>query len=213
MQGKIAEGLRAMGIAASEAQVEALARYLELLSKWNRVYNLTAITDTDEMVARHILDSLSILPFLPRRGRLLDVGTGAGLPGIPLAILLPGTDWVLLDSNGKKTRFVQQAVAELGLKRVKVVQARVQDYHAEASAAAAPFDAVLSRAYASLVDFAHSVQSLWLPGTRLMALKSEPRDEELRTLREQGTNIDIIRLRVPGIDAPRSLVILERQDS
>ncbi len=213
MRGQIAEGLRVMGLDASEAQVEALARYLELMAKWNRVYNLTAITDPAQMVIRHILDSLSVAPWLPTRGRLLDVGTGAGLPGLPLAILLPETEWRLLDSNGKKTRFVQQAIAELGLNRnqsgrVKVVRARVQDYHAEA-----PFAVVLSRAYASLPDFVHSVERLWLPETRLMTLKTDVAEAELRALREQGIDIEITRPRVPGLEAPRSLVILERQDS
>ena len=213
MREQIAEGLQTMGLAASESQVDALARYLELMAKWNRVYNLTAITDPARMVIRHILDSLSVAPWLPPQGRMLDVGTGAGLPGLPLAILLPETEWQLLDSNGKKTRFVQQAIAELGVNRetagrVKVVRTRVQDYHAEA-----PFSVVLSRAYASLLDFADSVDHLWQPGTRLMTLKTEPQEAELRALREQGIDIEITRPRVPGIEAPRSLVILERQDS
>ncbi len=202
----IARGLERLGIEASSEQIDRLQRFLQLLAKWNRVYNLTAITDPQRMVTHHIYDSLSVLPWLPRQGRLLDVGTGAGLPGIPLAIMLPDTQWVLLDSNGKKTRFVQQAIAELGLKGVEVVRARVQDYHAEAF-----FDVVLSRAYAPLQDFIASVDHLWLPGTRLMTLKAEPEADALRALREQGLHDDIHRLRVPGIDMPRSLVILERR--
>ncbi len=213
MRGELQRGLEALGIEAGEAQVDRLIRYLELLAKWNRVYNLTAIAEPRRMVSHHLLDSLAILPWLPQQGRLLDVGTGAGLPGIPLAVMRPETDWVLLDSNGKKTRFVQQAIAELGLGRAKVVRSRVQDYHANAPADEAAFDVVLSRAYASLLDFARSADHLWSRSTRLMTLKTEPEETELSALRERGVRIDITRLAVPGIDAPRSLVILERQDS
>ena len=208
MRDAIARGLCRMGIDATDGQREALEGFLKLLQKWNRVYNLTAITEPASMVSRHLLDSLAVLPHLPRAGRFLDVGTGAGLPGIPLAIMMPDCDWVMLDSNGKKTRFVQQAIAELRLARAKVVRARVQDYHAEAF-----FDVVLSRAYASLADFAQSVEHLRGPSTRLMTLKTEPEAGDLRALREQGYHIDITRLRVPGIDAPRSLVLLERTDT
>jgi len=208
MRAAIARGLGQLDITAAEEQIERLAAYLALLARWNRVFNLTAITEPPRMVSHHILDSLAILPHLPMAGRLLDVGTGAGVPGIPLAIMQPQADWVLLDSNGKKTRFVQQAIAELGLKRVKVVRSRVQDYHAEAF-----FDVVLSRAYASLRDFTASVRHLWSPATRLMTLKTEPEADEVCALREQGLHIDITRLRVPGITAPRSLVLLERTDT
>jgi 16S rRNA (guanine527-N7)-methyltransferase len=204
----LSAGLAQLGIEATGEQVERLSAYLELLARWNRVFNLTAITDPPRMVSHHVLDSLAILPHLPEAGRLLDVGTGAGVPGIPLAIMQPRADWVLLDSNGKKTRFVQQAIAELGLERVTVVRSRVQDYHAGAF-----FDVVLSRAYASLRDFTASVRHLWSPATRLMTLKTEPEADEVRALREQGLHIDITRLRVPGITAPRSLVLLERTDT
>lgn len=179
--------------------------YLSLLQKWNKTYNLTAIRDENRMVPYHLLDSLAIINHFPKQARCLDVGTGAGLPGIPLAIMLPESSWVLLDSNGKKTRFVQQAVAECGISNVKVVQSRVEDYHADST-----IDVIVSRAYASLQDFSVSVAHLWQTGTRLMSMKTEPGDTELRSIREQYVQIEIARLQVPGVAEKRCLVTLRR---
>lgn len=199
-------GLDELGIAYSEGQIASLLGYLELLQKWNKAYNLTAITDPRKMVAYHLLDSLAISPAVPTTGQCLDVGTGAGLPGIPLAIILPNTSWVLLDSNGKKTRFVQQSVASCALTNVKVVQARVQDYHAGSL-----FDLIISRAYASLQDYVSSVDHLWQANTRLISMKTELGDDELQAMDKYPCALEISQLQVPGIDEKRSLVTLRRQ--
>jgi 16S rRNA (guanine527-N7)-methyltransferase len=208
LQKEIRSGLQAMQLDASDAQIEQLAAYLELLKKWNKAYNLTAITDPRKMVAYHVLDSLSILDHIPPQGHCLDVGTGAGLPGIPLAIMLPESSWVLLDSNGKKTRFVQQAIAHCGLSHVKVVQSRVEDYHAESS-----FDVIVSRAYSSLADFMATVEVLWQPNTQLLTMKTELADAESEAVDPSQYQMQTINLQVPGIAQKRSLVIVQRRKS
>lgn len=205
-ESKLEIGLAAMGIPVDSRQLLQLHTYLEQLKKWNRVYNLTAITDPERMVSYHILDSLALLQQVPQGAACLDVGTGAGLPGIPLAILRPDTRWALLDSNGKKTRFVQQAVASCGLLNVKVVHSRVQDYHADSS-----IDVIVSRAYASLQDFVSSVQHLWQPDTRLITMKTELSDSELQAIDTQKLDLEIFRLQIPGIAEKRSLVTIQRQ--
>lgn len=203
---RLQNGLDALGLAYSADQVKQLMDYLALLQKWNKAYNLTAITDPGRMVAYHVLDSLAIVNSIPARGHCLDVGTGAGLPGIPLAIMLPDSEWTLLDSNGKKTRFVQQAIAHCNLSNVKVVQSRVQDYHADSN-----FDAIVSRAYASLVDFVVSIDHLGRPETRLISMKTELGKSELAQMKSLPYRLDIVPLRVPGIAEKRSLVTLERK--
>jgi 16S rRNA (guanine527-N7)-methyltransferase len=206
MRKQLEAGLAGLGVNASPVQIDGLIRYLELLIKWNKAYNLTAITEPARMVTHHLLDSLSILPFMPARGRCLDVGTGAGLPGIPLAILMPDSQWVLLDSNGKKTRFVQQVIAECRLGHVRVVQSRVQDYHAGSD-----FDLIVSRAYASLHDFVASVEHLWGESTQLISMKTEPAAAEIDAVTATGLDVNIHHLDVPGIRERRSLITIKRQ--
>ena len=203
----ISKGLDALSVPCNDSQVARLADYLRLLQKWNKVYNLTAIDDEYKMVAYHILDSLAIHSAIPEQACCLDVGTGAGLPGIPLAILLPQSNWVLIDSNGKKTRFVQQAIAGCGLDNVKVVQARIQDYDADSS-----FDVIVSRAYASLQDFMSSVEHLWQVNTRLITMKTELSESELSAVDKQGLEFNIAPLQVPGIAEKRSLVSIQRKE-
>jgi len=130
------DGVHALGLALAPAAQEKLIAYIELLAKWNQAYNLTAVRDPEQMIARHLLDSLAILPWV-RGPRVLDIGSGAGLPGIPLALARPELQFVLLDSNAKKTRFITQALAELGLENVEVVHSRVEKYQP-----AVPFDPV-----------------------------------------------------------------------
>ena len=207
MTSTLEAGLAAMGIPVEPGQLAQLQTYLDQLQKWNRVYNLTAISDPERMVAYHILDSLALLDQITPQAACLDVGTGAGLPGIPLAIMRPDSQWLLMDSNGKKTRFVQQAVASCGLSNVKVVHSRVQDYHADSS-----IDVIVSRAYASLQDFVSSVQHLWQPNTRLITMKTELSNSELQAIDRQRYTVEIIRLQIPGIAEKRSLVTIQRQE-
>jgi len=200
-------GLQQLDITFDEDQVDRLRVYLELMLKWNKAYNLTAITQPEKMVAYHVLDSLSILREFAAGNRCLDVGTGAGLPGIPLAIMLPQSSWVLLDSNGKKTRFVQQAIASCRISNVKVVQSRIQDYHAESS-----FDVIVSRAYSSLQDFVTSVAPLWQSGSRLITMKTELSKAEQESIDPHLYKLEVTPLQVPGIAQKRSLVTIQRQE-
>jgi len=202
---RLQDGLEQLDIAYTSSQIAQLQAYLQLLQKWNRTYNLTAITDVNRMVAYHLLDSLAIIKYIPVRAHCLDVGTGAGLPGLPLAIMRADSNWILLDSNGKKTRFVQQAIAESGISNVKVVQSRVEDYHADSK-----LDVIVSRAYASLQDFASSINHLWQPNTQVLSMKTEPDDMELQLIRARHYNVEINRLQVPGIAEERCLVTLKR---
>ncbi len=179
--------------------------YLGLLQKWNRAFNLTAITDPNKMLSYHLLDSLSVAGEFRDAKNVLDVGSGAGLPGIPLAILQPFVQWVLLDSNGKKTRFIQQAVADCSLHNVEVVQARVEDYHA-------PFhlDVIVSRAYASLGKFCASVSHLLSPDTKLVTMKTALQAAEMAEFDSNRFTLQQHDLRVPGIDEQRTLVTISQ---
>ena len=207
LAASIKKGLDELSIPCDDFQIVKLNQYLELLKKWNKVYNLTAITDEKKMVAYHILDSLAIHSAISPEARCIDVGTGAGLPGIPLAILYPRSNWVLLDSNGKKTRFVQQAIAICELTNVNVVQARIQDYDA-----ASPFDVIVSRAYASLNDFMLSVAHIWQANTRLITMKTELSETELNAVDDRSIQMVVTSLQVPGIAEKRSLVSIQRKE-
>jgi 16S rRNA (guanine527-N7)-methyltransferase len=182
-----------------------LLAFIDLLEKWNRSFNLTAVEGPAAMVSHHLLDSLSILPFLAG-DYLLDVGSGAGLPGLPLAIALPRSHFVLLDSNGKKTRFMQQALLELKLPNVSVVKSRIEEYRPDRA-----FDTVISRAFSSLVEFVGVSRAACGPRTRLLAMKGLYPGEELKELAESGYSTEITRLNVPGLAAERHLVSLEKQ--
>jgi len=204
-QSGLAPGLKKLGIALPTGGEAALLHYVELLQRWSQAYNLTAVRDPDEMVTKHLLDSLAILPFVTG-ATVADVGTGAGLPGIPLAVALPGTRFTLIDSNGKKTRFVTQAKAELKLANVEVVQARTESYKP-----AVPFAQVVSRAFASLKDFAALAGGLAAPGGRLLAMKGADPTDELADLPAGFRVLAIHPLKVPGLDAERCLVEMEKQ--
>jgi 16S rRNA (guanine527-N7)-methyltransferase len=201
-------GLSELGLSAGPEQCQRLLRFLELLHKWNRVYNLTAIEDPPEAVRLHLLDSLAVAAFL-HGDRVLDIGTGAGLPGIPLAIVQPERRFVLLDSNAKKIRFVRQAVIELGLSNVAPVQARIESF-----TDAAGFDCVLARAYASLAEIWADASPLLKAGGSVLALKGRRPEAELGGL-PAGIAVGIHRLRVPGVDVERHLAELKAtgQDS
>lgn len=200
-------GLIQLGLELPADGAVKLLTFIELLVKWNATYNLTAVRDPAEMVSKHLLDSLTVAPFL-HDGSILDVGTGAGLPGIPLAIAFPERHFTLLDSNGKKTRFVTHAATMLGLKNVEVVQVRAEDYRPEE-----PFDTVTSRAFASLADFLQLTAHLCAPGGRWLAMKGEQPDEELRALPSGFRLIALHPVHVPGLDAQRCVVEIERSEA
>lgn len=194
------DGIVQLGIELESEQLERLLTYLQLLNKWNKVYNLTAIRDPRQMVSNHLLDSLSILPYL-WPGRWLDVGCGAGLPGLVMAIARPDWQISLLDSNSKKTSFVQQAAIELGLKNVAVYCARVETWEADSK-----FDGIVSRAFTDLGQFLSVTRHLMADQGRWAAMKGEP-EQELAGVAGDCQIERIIRLQVPGLNAARSLVI------
>ena len=201
LQGELRAGIEALGLTLHQSQVDQLIEYLYLLQKWNQHYNLTAIRELDRMLSHHVLDSLSIMPALQGGRKAMDVGSGAGLPGIPLAIALPDTVWIMLDSSAKKTRFIQQAIAHCGLRNAQVVHARVQDYHAPDS-----LDFIVSRAFASLAEFCESVSHLLDSRTQLLTMKAGLKQQEKQELDENRFTIDELELDVPGIREARSLV-------
>jgi 16S rRNA (guanine527-N7)-methyltransferase len=203
LQSQLESGLESLDIPVEPDQVDALLRYLSLLEKWNKSFNLTAIRDVNKMLAYHLLDSLSIRRWIRPQAHALDVGSGAGLPGIPLAIVLPQTRWRLLDSNGKKTRFMQQALAVCEIGNATVVKSRIGDYDAEQ-----PFDVIVSRAYTSLTVFVQSVVHLMQPQTTIMAMKTGLENEAAGPLENQY-EIQEYNLKIPGIHEPRKLITVK----
>ncbi|MDX1251644.1 MAG: 16S rRNA (guanine(527)-N(7))-methyltransferase RsmG [Gammaproteobacteria bacterium] len=196
----LAEGLQQMGLHLPDETQARMLAYIALLAKWNRAYNLTAVRDPMQMVTRHLLDSLAVLPYI-KGSRVLDVGTGAGLPGIPLALALPEWRFVLLDSNRKKTRFLIQVVAELGLKNVTVETCRVEEYHP-----AQLFDTVISRAFAELSEMLGAAGRLCRPAGVMLAMKGEYPVAELAAMSPGFKVTEVHALHVPGLDAARHLV-------
>lgn len=200
LRGVLAQGLTALAVDAAPWQLDRLMQFLGLLEKWGRTYNLTAIRDRRSAVDLHLLDSLLVLPHLQGVGRVLDVGTGAGLPGIPLAILMPEAQFTLIDSSGKKIRFVRQAILELGLTNVEAHATRIQDYVPPSS----QFDAILARAFSSLVEIRELTSRLLVPEGWIFALKGRYPEDELRSL-DMG-RADVFPLTLPGVPVDRHLV-------
>lgn len=199
---RLAQGLHALGLDLPAGAREKLVRFVLLLEKWNRVYNLSAVRDPLEMIPRHLLDSLAILPYV-RGPRVLDIGTGAGLPGIPLAVALPQYDFTLLDSNGKKVRFVTQAAHELALGNVHAVQGRVEDFEPGGK-----FDTLIARAFASIPDMLTRAARLLAPAGRVLAMKGVYPHKELAQL-DAHWRVEAKALTVPGLGAARHVVILQ----
>ncbi|MCA1768876.1 MAG: 16S rRNA (guanine(527)-N(7))-methyltransferase RsmG [Halomonas sp.] len=204
VESRLDEGLDRLGINAQADQRQRLLALVGLLHKWNRAYNLTAIRSPEEMVARHLLDSAAVLPFV-KGSTLLDVGAGPGFPGLVLAILKPELAVSLIDSNGKKVRFQRQAAMELGLANVTPVQARVEAFEG-------CFDQVISRAFASLGDFVSLTLPLVAPGGQWLAMKGPGVDGELAGLPAGVAPVARHRIAVPFDVGNRLLVVLERQD-
>jgi 16S rRNA (guanine527-N7)-methyltransferase len=201
---QLAQGLAAMGLDLPAECREKLLAYLALLYKWNKTFSLTALREQDKAVSHHLLDSLSILPFVPDSS-LLDVGSGGGMPGIPLAIVRPDLRVTLLDSNSKKTAFLQQTAIELGLNNVSVHGGRVEQYHREGG-----FAAITSRAFAELADFVRLSRHLLAPEGCWLAMKGVwPRDE-IDRLPGNVHVAAVHALTVPGVDAERHLVVMRR---
>ena len=208
LEEQLSAGLTQQSVKISQEQQQKLIQFVDLLSKWNKVVNLTSIRDKKEMITLHILDSLVVLPFLSEADTkeeaasiktILDVGTGGGIPGIPLAICLPDIDFVLLDARGKKIRFIQTVIAQLGLKNVTAVHSRVEDY-------SGVFDRIISRAFASLEDMLNYCQHLCRRDGRFLAMKGQILEEEFAQLPE-GFRIDgINELKVAGLNAQRHLI-------
>lgn len=191
------DGLNALNFAVDDDKVARLLAFIALIEKWNKAYNLTAIRNRAEMVNLHLLDSVAILPHLEGK-RIIDVGTGAGLPSIPLSIFCPDIEFQLLDSNAKKTRFVQQAILELKLSNVKVMHSRVEDFEPQQL-----FDTVLTRAFASLPEIVNLTAHLVCENGTLLCMKGQTPEDELAQITQKT---EIIMLSVPNIEVERCLV-------
>nr|WP_205298340.1 16S rRNA (guanine(527)-N(7))-methyltransferase RsmG [Pantoea formicae] len=202
---KLSQLLKAANISLTDQQKQQLVGYVELLHKWNKAYNLTSVRDPQQMLVRHILDSVVVEPHLQGE-RFIDVGTGPGLPGIPLAIVRPQSHFTLLDSLGKRVRFLRQVQHELGLTNITPVQSRVEEFPAEP-----PFDGVISRAFASLEDMLNWCHHLPGPSGRFYALKGVRPDDEITDLPAGFTVEKIEALHVPELDGERHLVIIRRE--
>jgi 16S rRNA (guanine527-N7)-methyltransferase len=206
LRAKLDAGLKKLGLELPEAVCEGLIAYVELLAKWNKAYNLTAVREPGEMVTRHLLDSLAVVPHF-HAVRAIDVGTGGGLPGIPLALVFPERQFVLLDSNSKKTRFLVQAKAALGLDNVTVVHSRVEEYRPKRV-----FDAVITRAFASVADILTSSRHLLAPGGEFLAMKGLVPAEELANLPPGFHLEEVIVLKVPGLEQEQRHLLRFGQD-
>ena len=204
IESRLAEGLAEMGIALDAPAQAKLVAYLRLIEKWNKVHNLTAVREPERMVVLHLLDSLSLLPHVAGARTLLDVGAGAGLPGIPLAIACPDLAVTLLDASHKKATFLRQAKAELSLANVEVACERVEKWHP-----AAPFDLVVSRAFAELAEFVEQARHLVAPGGAMLAMKGVHPFEEIAKLPSTHRVESVVELRVPTLDAQRHLVLVK----
>jgi 16S rRNA (guanine527-N7)-methyltransferase len=191
------QGLKQFGLSLLS---EPLWQYLTLLNKWNAAYNLTAVRDIESMVGKHVMDSLAIVPWI-KGERILDVGTGAGLPGIPLAIAKPDIQFVLLDSNGKKIRFLKEVKRQLNLKNLEVIEFRVENYHP-----AQGFDTVISRAFSSLEQMIHWTQHLIAQNGIWLAMKGRYPDTELNNIRQP---YQVKEYTVEGVEGERCCVLID----
>jgi 16S rRNA (guanine527-N7)-methyltransferase len=202
LKTQLERGIATLGVTLPEGSVERLLDYRDLLERWNSAYNLTAIRDGREMVARHLLDSLAILPYVHGRS-LADLGTGPGLPGIPLAIAEPAREVLMVDSNGKKVRFLREAIRSLKLGNAKALQSRVEDVEGT-------FECITARAFASLADMLGWGGHLLAPDGIWLAMKGKHPAEELDGVPE-GFRVEAIHaLTVPGVEGERHLVVIRR---
>ena len=204
MNKSLEQYLSSMDVELPAAARAGLFAFPDLLAKWNRVYNLTAIRSPERMLTHHLLDSLAILPYL-HGARLLDVGSGAGLPAIPLALARPDLSVTALDSNAKKVRFITQAKLELQLDNLEAVQGRVETFHAPA-----PYSCIVSRAFASISRFVDTSSALLAVDGRMLAMKGTRPDDEIEALPAGYRVLAVHSLQIPGLDAARHLVEITR---
>lgn len=198
--------IKEVPVTISEQQQYQLIRYVQMMHKWNKAYNLTSVRNPEQMVIKHLVDSIVVAPHLPG-DNYIDVGTGPGLPGIPLAILFPEKHFILLDSLGKRVRFMKQVAFDLGLKNIQPIQSRVEQY-----SPALRLDGVLSRAFASLKDMLHWCQHLVDSEGVFLALKGQYPDEELVQLPNEFSVQESVELKVPGLQGERHLIKITKQD-
>jgi 16S rRNA (guanine527-N7)-methyltransferase len=204
---QLEQGLAALGIELPVAVQACLLAFVALLCKWNKTYNLTAVNDQEKVLSHHLLDSLAVLPFVPE-GSLLDVGSGGGMPGIPLAIARPDLHVTLLDSNSKKTAFLQQAMIELMLPNISVHCGRVEQYHPSIGVAT-----IVSRAFSELADFVRLTRHLLVAGGQWLAMKGVWPHDEIERLPADVRLDAAHRLQVPGVEGERHLVVIRRVDA
>ena len=205
LQQELRQGLEQLGLAANDGQVASLISYLQLLEKWNHHFNLSGIDDIDDMVSMHLLDSLSINAYL-QGSIIVDVGTGAGLPGIPLAIMNPEKKFLLIDSNGKKTRFLFQVKIAWQIENISIVNTRIEHYQNQQQ-----IDMVMCRAFSTLQDMVTKSQHLWAKETRLLAMKGRYPEQELRELPAGFEVSRVVKLEIPGSETHRHFVEVIRK--
>ncbi|HTM63905.1 MAG TPA: 16S rRNA (guanine(527)-N(7))-methyltransferase RsmG [Gammaproteobacteria bacterium] len=203
MRDLLITALNENDIVLPEIAIDKLIHYLEIMQSWNKVFNLTSITEPREMVYLHIVDSLLTAPFLTGN-KFLDVGSGAGLPGIPLAIMHPEHKWILLDKNNKKTRFMTQAIAELNLTNASAVQNRAEDFHPDAC-----FDSILSRAYATLALFVKTTRHLICKNGTFIAMKGKYPHDELQELAGLTGEAKVFPIKMQGMTLERNIVCIK----
>ena len=203
VHNKLSRLLADAGISLTDHQKNQLIAYVDMLHKWNKAYNLTSVRDPNEMLVRHIMDSIVVAPYLQGE-RFIDVGTGPGLPGIPLSIVRPEAHFMLLDSLGKRVRFLRQVQHELALTNITPVQSRVEEFPSEP-----PFDGVISRAFASLNDMVSWCHHLPGQNGRFYALKGQLPEDEIASLPAEFSIESVEKLRVPQLDGERHLVVIK----
>lgn len=204
LSGILSTGIESMGLMVTQEQQQKLIAYVALMHKWNKAYNLTSVREPEQMVVKHLLDSLSVMPHISAQN-VIDVGTGPGLPGMPLAIVLPETRFTLLDSLGKRVRFMKQCVHELKLENVECVHDRV-----EAHTEKAPYDIVLSRAFASLKDMLHWCEHLVDSNGKYLALKGQFPQSEIDEVSNHFCVDSVLTLEVPDLVGERHLVTIHK---
>ena len=204
LRRRLEKGVAELGLSLGRDGANKLLQYLALLEKWNQVYNLTAIRDREKVVSAHLLDCLAVIPFLAGT-RVLDAGSGAGLPGIPIAVARPDIQIALLDSNHKKAAFLRQAVADLQLRNATVICERLEEWHADEK-----FDCIISRAFAEIAEFIALAGHLLAPGGVFAAMKGVHPFDEIERLPPDFRVRQVHAFAVPGLDAERHLVLIER---